>query len=328
MAIRIGILGYGNLGRGVEYAAAANPDTALAAIVTRRSPDTLETVTDGVQKLHIDDIARLAGEIDVMILCGGSASDLPVQTPQFAEMFNVVDSFDTHAAINRHFEAVDCRAKHGGKTAVISVGWDPGLFSLSRLYANAVLPQGSDCTFWGRGVSQGHSDAIRRIEGVKDARQYTIPIEKAVEAVRDGSAKNLTPREKHMRECFVVAQEGVDHAQIELEIKTMPDYFADYNTIVHFISEEEMRLNHSAMPHGGTVIRTGHTGNNGENSHVIEYSIKLDSNPQFTASVLLAYARAAYRLNTEGKTGCHTVFDIPPAYLLPESGADIRKKFL
>lgn len=328
MTIRIGILGYGNLGRGVEYAIAANPDTELSAIITRRSPETLSAVTAGVRKVHIDSAAELKNDIDVMILCGGSATDLPVQTPRFAELFNVVDSFDTHANINRHFEAVDNAAKNGGKSAVISAGWDPGMFSLSRLYSNAILPNGEDCTFWGRGISQGHSDAIRRIEGVKDARQYTIPIESAVEAARAGHSASLTTGDKHLRECFVVACEGADKAKIEQEIKTMPNYFADYTTTVHFISEEELREKHSAMPHGGTVIRTGFSGKDAEHRHVIEYSLRLDSNPEFTAGVLVACARAVYRLNSEGKAGCFTIFDIPPAYLLPASGADIRKKYL
>lgn len=328
MAIRIGILGYGNLGRGVEYAVASNPDMELAAIITRRSPKSLNTITEGVKKFNIEDISKLKDDIDVMILCGGSASDLPVQTPRFAEMFNVVDSFDTHSNINRHFEAVDCNAKRGKKTAIISVGWDPGLFSLNRLYADAVLPQGNGCTFWGSGVSQGHSDAIRKIEGVKDARQYTIPIEKAIESVRNGNSEELLARDKHLRECFVVVDEGVDHSQIEYEIKTMPNYFADYDTIVHFISEEELLKNHSSMPHGGTVIRTGYTGDNAQHKSTIEYSLKLGSNPEFTASVIVSYARAAFRMSSEGKVGCHTVFDIPPAYLLSDSDANIRKKYL
>ena len=267
-------------------------------------------------------------EIDVMILCGGSATDLPVQTPQFAKCFNVVDSFDTHARIPEHFEAVDAAAKEGGHVGIISVGWDPGMFSLNRLYGNAVLPEGSDYTFWGRGVSQGHSDAIRRVEGVKDARQYTVPVEAALKAVRDGENPELTTRQKHTRECFVVAEEGADLKRIEEEIVTMPNYFADYDTTVRFISEEELKRDHKGIPHGGFVIRTGKTGWENEHSHVIEYSLKLDSNPEFTASVIVAYARAAYRLSKEGAAGCKTVFDIAPAYLSPLSGEELRKHLL
>ena len=263
-----------------------------------------------------------------MILCGGSATDLPVQSPLYAEMFNLIDSFDTHAKIPAHFDAVDAAAKKSGKIGIISVGWDPGMFSLNRLYANAILPQGHDYTFWGKGVSQGHSDAIRRIEGVKDARQYTIPVEEALQAVRAGSNPTLSVREKHTRECFVVVEDGADKARIEHEIKTMPNYFADYDTTVHFISEEQLRRDHSGIPHGGCVIRSESTGVNQENHHIIEYNLKLDSNPEFTASVLIAYARAAYRLNREGQCGCKTVLDIPPAYLSPESGEELRRRLL
>ncbi len=326
MNIRIGILGYGNLGRGVELAIRQNPDMELAGVFTRRDPSSLKTA--GAPVYHIDSASSMKDSIDVMVLCGGSATDLPVQTPEFARLFNVVDSFDTHANIPQHFAAVDSAAKAAGKVAIISVGWDPGLFSVSRLYAGAVLPQGSDYTFWGKGVSQGHSDAIRRIEGVLDARQYTIPVPSALEAVRSGSSPELTTRQKHTRECFVVAEEGADLARIEHEIVSMPNYFADYDTTVHFISMEELQRDHSGIPHGGFVIRSGRTGLEGEHSHVIEYSLKLDSNPEFTASVLVAFARAAYRLSLEGQSGCKTIFDIPPALLSPESGEELRRKLL
>ncbi len=326
--IRVGIFGYGNLGRGVEAALAHAEDMELAAVFTRRSPDSLSIMTQGVPVLSAEEACKMADQIDVMILCGGSATDLPVQTPELAGKFNVVDSFDTHANIPSHFAKVNEAALKNGKTAVISVGWDPGLFSLNRLYSHAILPQGSTYTFWGKGVSQGHSDAIRRIDGVKDAKQYTIPVPAALDAVRSGKNPELTTREKHTRECFVVAEEGADLDRIEKEIKTMPNYFADYDTTVHFISEEELKRDHSGIPHGGFVIHTGKTGWKDENSHVIEYSLKLDSNPEFTASVIVAYARAAYRMEQQGQTGCKTVFDIPPAYLCPEEGDELRKRFL
>ena len=328
MSIRVGILGYGNLGKGVESAIAQNDDMELKAVFTRRNPENVKVRTAGVKVLQADELSHMQDELDVLILCGGSATDLPVQTPQYASMYNVVDSFDTHARIPEHFAAVDAAAKKAGKVSLISCGWDPGMFSLNRLYANCVLPEGKDYTFWGKGVSQGHSDAVRRIEGVKDCRQYTIPVEKAVEAVRSGSNPELTTREKHTRECFVVAEEGADLAKIENEIKTMPNYFSDYDTTVHFITEEEMKRDHSGLPHGGMVIRTGVTGMEKEHKHVIEYSLKLDSNPEFTSSVLAAYARAAYRLSREGAKGCKTVFDIAPAYLSPEDGAFLRKHML
>lgn len=328
MTIKIGILGYGNLGKGVECAVKHNPDMELAAVFTRRDKESLNILTPGVKVCSVQEAESMKEEIDVMILCGGSATDLPVQTPQFAKCFNVVDSFDTHARIPEHFEAVDAAAKEGGHVGIISVGWDPGMFSLNRLYGNAVLPEGSDYTFWGRGVSQGHSDAIRRVEGVKDARQYTVPAEAALKAVRDGENPELTTRQKHTRECFVVAEEGADLKRIEEEIVTMPNYFADYDTTVRFISEEELMRDHKGIPHGGFVIRTGKTGWENEHSHVIEYSLKLDSNPEFTASVIVAYARAAYRLSKEGAAGCKTVFDIAPAYLSPLSGEELRKHLL
>ena len=328
MKTRIGILGYGNLGKGVECAVKEANDMELVAVFTRRDPKNVTILTENVPVCHIDEVADWKDKIDVMILCGGSATDLPVQTPQFASMFNVIDSFDTHARIPEHFAAVDKAAKEAGKVAVISVGWDPGMFSLNRVYANAILPDGKDYTFWGKGVSQGHSDAVRRIKGVKDAKQYTIPVEAALEAVRNGENPELTTRQKHTRECFVVAEEGADLAQIENDIKTMPNYFSDYDTTVHFISEEELKRDHSGIPHGGFVIRSGKTGWNDENNHVIEYSLKLDSNPEFTSSVLIAYARAAYRLSKEGQTGAKTVFDIAPAYLCAADGAELRKHLL
>ena len=328
MKIRIGILGYGNLGRGVECALRQNPDMELAAVFTRRDPQSVKILTPDVPVFPVEKLEQFAGKIDVLILCGGSATDLPVQTPHYAALFNVVDSFDTHARIPEHFANVDKAAQKGGKVGIISVGWDPGMFSLNRMYANAILPQGADYTFWGKGVSQGHSDAIRRIDGVKDARQYTIPVESALEAVRSGKNPELTTRQKHTRECFVVAEEGADKARIENEIKTMPNYFADYDTTVHFISEEELQKNHSGIPHGGFVIRCGKTGWEGEHTHIIEYSLKLDSNPEFTSSILVAYARAAYRMNREGQAGCKTVFDVPPAYLSAKSGEELRKHFL
>lgn len=328
MSIRIGIFGYGNLGRGVECAIRQNSDMTLAAVFTRRAPETVSILTEGVPVYHADEATAHTGEIDVMILCGGSATDLPEQTHRLAAHYHVVDSFDTHAKIPQHFARVDEAAKASGKVAVISVGWDPGLFSLNRLYARAVLPQGSDCTFWGKGVSQGHSDAIRRIQGVVDARQYTIPVEKALEAARIGEGSDLTTREKHTRECFVVAEEGADLARIENEIKTMPNYFADYDTTVHFISLEELRRDHSGIPHGGLVIRSGKTGWEEEHSNLIEYSLKLDSNPEFTSSVLLAYARAAYRMGERGESGCRTVLDVPPALLSMQSGEELRRELL
>lgn len=303
MTIRIGILGYGNLGKGVECAVKHNPDMELKAVFTRRDPASLSILTEGAKVYSVADAPAMKDEIDVLIICGGSATDLPKQTPEMAKYFNVIDSFDTHARIPEHFEAVDKAAKESGHIGLISVGWDPGMFSLNRLYANAILPGGKDYTFWGKGVSQGHSDAIRRIAGVKDARQYTIPVESALEAVRSGSQPELTTRQKHTRECFVVAEEGADLKKIEEEIVTMPNYFADYDTTVHFISEEELLRDHAGIPHGGFVIRTGKTGWNDENSHVIEYSLKLDSNPEFTSSIIVAYARAAYKMNQEGQKG-------------------------
>lgn len=328
MSIRIGIIGYGNLGRGVECAIKQNPDMELAAVFTRRDPKDVHILTAGVDVCNIADAADWKDKIDVMILCGGSATDLPKQTPKFAELFNVVDSFDTHARIPEHFANVDAAARKGGKVGIISAGWDPGLFSLNRLYASVVLPEGKDYTFWGKGVSQGHSDAIRRIDGVKDAKQYTIPVEAALESVRSGQNPELSTREKHTRECFVVLEEGADAAKVEEEIKTMPDYFADYDTTVHFISEEELKRDHSGIPHGGFVLRSGKTGWNGENSHLIEYRLKLDSNPEFTSSVIAAYARAAYRMASEGQSGCKTVFDIAPAYLSAKDGAKLRAEML
>lgn len=328
MSIRIGIVGYGNLGRGVECAIKQNPDTELCAVFTRRDPSSVNILTQSAGVYNVNEIENFKDKIDVIILCGGSATDLPVQTPKLASMFNVIDSFDTHAKIPEHFANVDKSAKNSGKVSIISVGWDPGMFSLNRLYANAVLPDGKDYTFWGKGISQGHSDAIRRIEGVKNAKQYTIPVEAAVEAVRAGKNPELTTREKHTRECFVVAQEGADKARIESEIKNMPNYFADYDTTVHFISEDELIRDHSGIPHGGMVIRSGKTGWNKENSHTIEYKLTLDSNPEFTSSVLVAYARAAYRLNKEGQNGCKTVFDIAPAYLSVHDGDYLRANML
>ena len=328
MSIKIGIFGYGNLAKGVELALKKADDMELAAVFTRRNPAGVKIKTENVPVCHTDEVEKFKDKIDVMILCGGSATDLPVQTPKMAEYFNVNDSFDTHAKIPEHFANVDAASKKSGKTAVISVGWDPGMFSLSRMYAGAILPDGKDYTFWGKGVSQGHSDAIRRIEGVLDAKQYTIPVESALEAVRSGEAPELTTRQKHTRECFVVAEEGADLARIESEIINMPNYFADYDTTVHFISMDELKANHSGIPHGGFVIRSGMTGENGEHKHIIEYSLKLDSNPEFTASVLVAYARAAYRLNSEGVSGCKTVFDIAPAYLSDKSGEELRKNLL
>ena len=328
MSIRIGILGYGNLGKGVELAVAAAPDMELAAVFTRRDPSTLSIRTQGVPVVSVDDAEQYKDKIDVMILCGGSATDLPVQTPKYAEMFNVVDSFDTHARIPEHFANVDAAARKGGKVAVISCGWDPGMFSLARVYSNAILPDGNDYTFWGKGVSQGHSDAIRRIKGVKNAKQYTIPVESALEAVRSGKNPELTTRDKHTRECFVVLEEGADAAAVEKKIKEMPNYFADYDTTVHFISEEELLRDHSGMAHGGFVFRSGKTGADKEHNHIIEYSLKLDSNPEFTTSVLVAVARAACRMSQDGVTGCKTILDIPPAMLSEKSGEELRAHLL
>lgn len=328
MSIKIGILGYGNLGRGVECAIKQNPDMELVAVFTRRAPSNVSILTESATVCNISDVANWKDKIDVMILCGGSATDLPVQTPEMAKMFNVIDSFDTHAKIPEHYANVDAAAKESGKVGIISVGWDPGMFSLNRMYANAILPQGKDYTFWGKGVSQGHSDAIRRIDGVKDAKQYTIPVDEALTSVRAGENPELTTRQKHTRECFVVLEEGADAAKVEEAIKTMPNYFADYDTTVHFISEEELKTNHSGIPHGGFVIRSGKTGWNEENTHIIEYSLKLDSNPEFTSSVIVAYARAAYRLAAEGQKGCKTVFDIAPAYLSAVSGEELRTHLL
>ena len=328
MKTRIGILGYGNLGRGVECAVRQNDDMELAAVFTRRNPADVSVLTKSAQVCRINDAADWKDKIDVMILCGGSATDLPQQTPEYVKYFNVIDSFDTHARIPEHFANVDAAAKENGHIGIISVGWDPGMFSLNRLYANAILPDGKDYTFWGKGVSQGHSDALRRIAGVKNAKQYTIPVDSALEAVRAGSNPELSTREKHTRECFVVLEEGADAAKIEQEIKTMPNYFADYDTTVHFISEEELLTNHSGIPHGGFVLRSGVTGWEREHKHLIEYSLKLDSNPEFTSSVLIAYARAAHRLASEGQSGCKTVFDIAPTYLSAKSGEELRASLL
>lgn len=328
MSIQIGILGYGNLGRGIECAIRQNQDMELAAVFTRRPPETVRILTETAKVCSVDDIEEWQGKIDVLVLCTGSATDLPEQTKKYAKMFNVIDSFDTHARIPEHFENVDIAAKEGKNVAIISVGWDPGMFSLNRMYANAILPEGKDYTFWGKGVSQGHSDAIRRIEGVRDGKQYTIPVEEALNAVRNGENPELTTRQKHIRECFVVLEEGANPEEVERQIKTMPNYFADYDTIVHFISEEELKENHSGIQHGGFVLRSGKTGWEQENSHIIEYSLKLDSNPEFTASVIIAYARAAYKLSKEGQTGCKTVFDIAPAYLSEKSGEELRATLL
>ena len=327
MKIRIGIAGYGNLGRGAEAAVTNREDMELVGVFTRRDPSTLKTVT-GVPAFSFNDAKNMRDKIDVMIICGGSANDLPTQTPELAKYFNVIDSFDTHAKIPEHFANVDAACKESNTVGIISVGWDPGLFSINRMFGQAVLPNGHDYTFWGKGVSQGHSDAIRRIPGVKNAKQYTIPVSEALESVRNGENPELTTRQKHTRECFVVAEDGADLAEIENTIKTMPNYFADYDTTVHFISEEELAENHSGIPHGGRVFRTGVTGINGEMKHVIEYSLNLESNPEFTSSVLTAYARAAYRLAQKGDFGAKTVLDIAPALIHPESPADLRKKLL
>lgn len=321
---KIGILGYGNLGRGVECAIKNTPDMELVAVFTRRDPSTVKIQTAGVPVVKADEAEKWVGKIDVLIICGGSATDLPVLTPKYAKLFNVIDSFDTHARIPEHFANVNAAAKAAGNIAMISVGWDPGLFSLNRVYAESILANGKDYTFWGKGVSQGHSDAVRRIEGVKNAKQYTCPVESALEAVRSGKNPDLTTREKHTREVFVVAKEGADLKKIENEIKTMPNYFSDYDTTVHFIGEEEFNRDHSGLAHGGFVIRSGKTGWNNEHNHIIEYSLKLDSNPEFTTSVLVAYARAAMRMKAEGMSGCKTVLDVPPAYLSAMSDEDLR----
>jgi diaminopimelate dehydrogenase len=326
--IKIGLFGYGNIAKGVECAVTGNSDMQVTSVFTRRDPSTVKVMTEGATVYHTDDVLNHKDDIDVLIMCGGSATDLPEQTPKMAEYFNVVDSFDTHKRIPEHFANVDEKAKKGNKVAIISVGWDPGMFSLLRLYGGAILPEGADYTFWGKGVSQGHSDAIRRIDGVVDARQYTIPVESALEAVRSGSQPELTAREKHTRECFVVVEEGADKERIEREIVTMKNYFDEYDTTVNFISMEELQKNHSGIPHGGFVIRTGKTGKNKENNHVIEYSLKLDSNPEFTSSVIVAFARAAYRLNNEGDSGCKTVFDIAPKYLSVKSNEELRASIL
>ena len=326
--IRIAILGYGNLGRGVELAIRQNPDMALTAFFTRRDPAALKTLSPDVPVYHVDELLAHRDEIDVVILCGGSATDLPVQSPKYAEAFNIVDSFDTHARIPEHFEACDAAAKKGGKVALISAGWDPGLFSLQRLLGNCVLPEGQDYTFWGRGVSQGHSDAIRRVEGVLDARQYTVPVPEALASVRAGENPALTTRQKHTRECYVVAEPGADLARIEREIVTMPNYFADYDTTVHFITMEELKRDHGGLPHGGFVLRSGVTGVNGETKQMIEYSLNLGSNPEFTSCVLVCCARAVARMAKEGQSGCKTIFDVPPAYFSAKSGAELRKALL
>lgn len=326
--MKIGILGYGNLGKGVECAVKNNPDMELACVFTRRDPASVKLLTAGVPVYSVADVEKHKNDVDVLVICGGSATDLPKQTPEYAKYFNVIDSFDTHARIPEHFANVDKAAKDNGHIALISCGWDPGMFSLMRLYGNCVLPDGHDYTFWGKGVSQGHSDAIRRIKGVKDGKQYTIPVQSALDAVRAGKNPELTTRQKHTRECFVVAEEGADKARIEKEIKEMPNYFADYDTTVHFISEEELKKNHSGIPHGGFVFRSGKTGWDKEFNNVIEYRLTLDSNPAFTSSVLVAFARAIFRMNKEGQTGCRTVFDVAPAYLSPLSGEELRAHML
>lgn len=325
--IRIGIVGYGNIGRGVELAVERNEDMELKAVFTRRAPETVKIMTEGVPVIHTDDMLSMKDEIDVMILCGGSATDLPVIGPEIVKNFNTIDSFDTHAKIPEYFTNMDQAAKEGGNIGIISVGWDPGLFSLNRIYAESVLVQGDTYTFWGKGVSQGHSDAIRRVKGVKNAIQYTVPVEEAVEKVRSGCGPKLTTRDKHLRECYVVAEEGADLKEIEETIKNMPNYFSDYDTTVTFITEEELKANHSKMPHGGFVIRSGETGHDGS-KHVIEYSLKLDSNPEFTASVLACYARAAYRLSKKGESGARSVFDIAPGMLSMKSAEELRAQLL
>ncbi len=326
--MKVAILGYGNLGKGGECAIKQNADTELVCVFTRRDPSSVKLLTEGVPVVSVSEAEAYKDKVDVLIICGGSATDLPKQTPEYARYFNVIDSFDTHARIPEHFKNVDVAAKENGHIALISAGWDPGMFSLMRLYGNCVLPEGNDYTFWGKGVSQGHSDAIRRIEGVKNGKQYTIPIEAALKAVRNGENPALSTREKHTRECFVVAEEGADLKKIENEIKTMPNYFDEYDTTVHFISEEEFLRDHAEIPHGGFVFRSGVTGLNKEHKHVIEYSLKLDSNPEFTSSVIISFARAINRLNKEGVTGCKTVFDIAPAYLSPLSDDELRRHLL
>lgn len=324
--IRIGIVGYGNIGRGVEYALKKNPDMELVAVFTRREPGSFATLDPQTKVLKVSEAPNFKDQIDVMLLCGGSATDLPEQGPHFAKMFNTVDSYDNHSQIPRYFAAMDQAAREGGNLSLISIGWDPGLFSLNRMIAEAILPDGRSYTFWGKGVSQGHSDAVRRVKGVKNAVQYTIPLDSALEKVRKGEYPEFTPREMHRRQCFVAAEEGADKAQIEHDIKTMPGYFEPYDTEVIFITEEELKANHSAMPHGGFVIRSGQTAEG--NNHIMEFSLKLDSNPQFTSSVLVAYARAAYRLHREGQVGAKTVFDVPPGYLSPKSPEELRKNLL
>lgn len=326
--MKIGILGYGNLGKGVESAVRQNSDVELAVVFTRRNPADIKLKTDNIPVVSVDEIEKWQGKIDVLIICGGSATDLPVQTPKYAKMFNVIDSFDTHAKIPQHFENVDKSAKETKHLGLISVGWDPGLFSLNRMYANAILPEGNDYTFWGKGVSQGHSDAIRRIKGVKDARQYTVPVPEALERVKNGESPVLSTREKHTRECYVVLEDGADAKFVEKEIVTMPNYFDEYDTTVNFISEEELIKNHSGIPHGGFVIRNGKTGFDKEHTHTIQYSLRLDSNPEFTSSALVAFARAVNRIAKEGRTGCITIFDIAPAYLSPKSGEELRRTML
>lgn len=328
MLIKVGIVGYGNLGKGIESAIMQNPDLSLEAVFTRRNPESLKIKTKNVPVVSVDDILDYKGKIDVLILCGGSATDLPKQTPEYAKDFNVVDSFDTHARIPEHFDNVDKSAKMGGNVAIISAGWDPGMFSINRLYGNVILVEGNDYTFWGKGVSQGHSDAIRRIDGVVDAKQYTVPVEKALTSVRNGENPELSTREKHTRECFVVLEEYAYKEKIENTIKTMPNYFEEYDTTVNFISEKEFNENHEKMPHGGFVLRSGKTGNEKENNHIIEYSLKLDSNPEFTGSALVAFARACYRMSQEGQTGCRTVFDIAPNYLSSKSPEELRAALL
>ena len=325
--IKIGLYGYGNIAKGVECAVKQNADMVISCVFTRRDPATVKTIS-GAPVYNTNDILDHKNDVDILVMCGGSATDLPEQTPAMARYFNVVDSFDTHKKIPEHFENVDKAAKEGSKVAIISVGWDPGMFSLNRLFGSCILPDGADYTFWGKGVSQGHSDAIRRVEGVIDARQYTIPVDEALDAVRSGSQPELTTRQKHTRECFVVAEDGADKERITRDIVTMKNYFDEYDTTVHFISQEELDRDHKGIPHGGFVIRTGKTGVNLEHNHVIEYSLKLDSNPEFTASVITAYARAAYKLYKEGACGCKTVFDIPPAHLSAKSPEELRKSML
>ena len=328
MKIRVGICGYGNLGKGVEYALSLNDDMELVAVFTRRAPESLSIITKDATVCHISNILDYKDKIDVMILCGGSATDLPIQTPELAQYFNVVDSFDTHAKIYEHYNNVDAMAKPNKNTALISIGWDPGMFSVNRLYGQAILPNGKDYTFWGKGVSQGHSDAIRRIPGVVDARQYTVPVDSALEAVRSGTNPELTTRQKHTRECYVVVEDGADKNLIEKTIKEMPNYFADYDTTVNFISLDELKKNHNGIPHGGFVIRSGYTGLNNQTKHIIEYSLKLDSNPEFTSSVLVCYARACYRMNKDGIYGCNTIFDVAPKYISSASYDDLLKNVL